>query len=87
MPLYEFCCDSCGDFEVWRSMADASNPAACPVCEAIARRIFSAPNISLNKGSLPRSGQEPRLVKRGDRELPKPKYSSSQGSRPWMISH
>lgn len=86
MPLYEFACETCGDFEAWRVMAEATAPMPCPECQITAKRIFSAPNISLNAGSLSKHTTEPRLVK-GDREPPPPRYSGQQGGRPWMISH
>lgn len=87
MPLYEFRCDACGEFEIWRSMAEASQPAHCPECETPARRIFSAPNVSLNSGSLSRYSKEPRVVKKSDREPSTPRHSSQAGGRPWMVSH
>lgn len=88
MPLYEFRCETCGEFEVWRSMAESSLPAACPACQTDARRIFSAPNVSLNRGRLPRADNHaPRLVQRRDREPSSPRYQAASSSRPWMIHH
>lgn len=89
MPLYEYDCANCGEFEAWRAMADVSLPMPCPCCEATARRIFSAPNISLNSGKALLRRQEakdPKLVKR-DRETASPRYQSQIGGRPWMIGH
>jgi putative FmdB family regulatory protein len=89
MPLYEFKCDRCGMFEQWRTLAEAGTPMLCPSCQAVAKRVFSAPNVNLNSGSLRlREGSEPRLVKPSqDREAATPKYSQQQNGRPWMISH
>jgi putative FmdB family regulatory protein len=86
MPLYEFKCNECGVFDLWRTMAESSSPADCPTCQAAARRIFSAPmllsgSLRLSKTANP----EPELVKR-DREPEPPKLKSPQG-RPWMITH
>ena len=87
MPLYEFRCDSCGDFEAWRTLAEYSNPMHCPTCDLVARRIFSPPSVNLNSGSLPR-GKEPRMIKRSPDPVPaKQRYNQQQGGRPWMISH
>jgi putative FmdB family regulatory protein len=89
MPLYEFRCDSCGEFEAWRTIAELSEPMQCPSCEGVAKRIFSPPNINLNVGSFQaKQGnvREPKLVKR-EREPEKPKYQSPQSGRPWMIGH
>jgi putative FmdB family regulatory protein len=87
MPLYEFHCVTCGEFDAWRTLAEATNPMPCPECNTIAKRIFSAPNISLNTGNLSRYSKEPRLVKKADCSPSTPKHSSPQGGRPWMISH
>ncbi|MBX2865146.1 MAG: zinc ribbon domain-containing protein [Leptolyngbyaceae cyanobacterium MAG.088] len=91
MPLYDYSCSDCGDFDVWRKMAEVSTPMHCPECNTVAKRIFTAPNISLNSASLiskVKGKAEPRLVQR--RQDPKPsspKNQSIQGGRPWMISH
>lgn len=88
MPLYEFRCETCGDFEVWRRMAEVGNPVHCPTCEAIARRLYSAPSVNLNSGSLSTlsGSSEPRVMKR-ETEPSQPRYQAAQGSRPWMVSH
>ena len=91
MPLYDYSCSDCGDFDVWRKMAEVSNPMHCPECNTVATRIFTAPNISLNSASLTsrvKGTSEPRLVQR--RQDPKPSSPRNQsipGGRPWMIAH
>ena len=90
MPLYEYRCDPCGEFEAWRSMSEYNAPLNCPECDRLATKIFSAPNINLNSGSLSRiatKSNEPRLVKTEQRETTKPRYQSSTSGRPWMFSH
>ena len=91
MPLYEYRCSPCGEFEAWRSMAEYNAPINCPNCDRFAVKIFSAPNINLNSGSLNaiarKQSAEPRLVKQEQREPTKPRYQSSTRDRPWMISH
>lgn len=90
MPLYEYRCNPCGEFEAWRSLAQYNAPINCPTCNQVAIKIFSAPNINLNSGSLSqlsRQSSEPRLVKQQPREPTKPRYQSSRSSRPWMFSH
>ena len=89
MPLYEYRCQSCGEFEAWRSMSEYNAPINCPDCNKVAIKIFSAPNINLNSGSLSAiaKSSEPRLVKQEQREPAKPRYKSSTGDRPWMVSH
>lgn len=91
MPLYEFRCAACGEFEAWRKMAEVGNPMNCPSCSAIATRIFSPPSVNLNQGSLSAiragDGGEPRVVKRKETEPGKARYQGPKTGRPWMIGH
>lgn len=89
MPLYDYECDRCGPFEVWHKMSETSAPRTCPECEAIAARIFTAPNISLGSGSLMKKvgSSEPRLVKRQGEPAKSKNQSTRSGTRPWMLSH
>ena len=45
MPVYDFTCDECGDFRVLRTIAERNDPASCPSCEMIARRLVLPPNL------------------------------------------
>ncbi len=91
MPLYEYRCKDCGEFEAWRSLSEYNAPMACPECDAVAVKIFTAPNINLNSGSLSAIAKnpatEPRVVKRKSTEPTKPRYQQVKSNRPWMISH
>lgn len=90
MPLYDYTCANCGDFEAWRTMAEVSQPMACPTCDDVAMRLLVAPNISLNGGSLKSrlgASAEPRLVKRQEKVTSMPKNQSQRGGRPWMLGH
>ena len=91
MPLYEYRCNPCGEFEAWRTMVEYNAPINCPECDRSATKIFSAPNINLNSGNLNAIARsksvEPRLVKQEPQEPTKPRYQSPAGNRPWMISH
>ena len=68
MPLYEYNCKDCGEFEAWRSLDEYNAPTACPECDDIAVKIFSVPNVNLNSGSFAAidkiNSAEPKLVKR-----------------------
>ena len=85
MPLYEFRCDGCGVFDSWRSMAESSNPAHCPGCDALGKRIFSPP-MTLSTGRIKKVSAEPELIKR-DLETKPPRVQYHSGTRPWMIGH
>lgn len=90
MPLYDYRCNDCGDFEAWRKLAELEIPMVCPQCESAAQRLFSPPNINLNSGSFSGgllSKAEPRLVKRKTWENSQPRSQTASGSRPWMIGH
>lgn len=90
MPLYEFNCDTCGQFEAWRTLAELEKPMLCPSCAVVSKRIFSPPMVNLNSGSLfsiaSKANSEPQVVKR-EKEPSSPKYQSPKGGRPWMIGH
>ncbi|KAM3097510.1 FmdB family zinc ribbon protein [Phormidesmis sp. 146-35] len=86
MPLYEFRCDDCGLFDVWRSLVESSNPAPCPDCDTPGKRIFSPPAVLSGTFRLKQESREPQLVKR-DREPKAPQVQYHAGSRPWMIGH
>ncbi|MBE9181963.1 zinc ribbon domain-containing protein [Oculatella sp. LEGE 06141] len=88
MPLYEFQCSTCGPFEQWRSMADATQPMQCPTCDTAARRIFSPPSLLLSSSLRLRQsqGSDPRVTTRSPEPTP-PKLHNHSHGRPWMISH
>jgi putative FmdB family regulatory protein len=46
MPTYDYACPECeARWEVTRAAADASEPAACPVCGADGRRAWTMPKL------------------------------------------
>jgi putative FmdB family regulatory protein len=85
MPLYEFRCDGCGVFDLWRSMSESSDPADCPDCNQRGKRIFSPP-MTLSIGRIKKVSAEPELVRR-DLEPKQPRVQYHSGSRPWMVGH
>lgn len=87
MPLYEFRCDACGSFEQWRTMAESSHPAFCPVCQAVAKRVFSPPAVLSHPLRLKQENSEPQLIKRSTDAKISSSYKSHASGRPWMISH
>lgn len=88
MPLYEYKCVACGPFDVWRPLAESSDPLACETCQEPAIRVFSPPMVLSNGLSQARpASREPRLVQTEPREPSKPKLQARAGGRPWMIDH
>ena len=46
MPTYDYGCPSCGArYERERPIAEAAEPAACPVCGEPGRRVFTMPRL------------------------------------------
>jgi putative FmdB family regulatory protein len=69
VPTYGYRCPSCGAFELVRPMAEASDPACCPDCGEVARRVFGGPALrtldpglrrALDAGA--RSSDSPQVV-------------------------
>jgi putative FmdB family regulatory protein len=46
MPIYEFRCASCADFEQVHPIDSVPDESDCPTCGAPARRRMSAPHLS-----------------------------------------
>jgi putative FmdB family regulatory protein len=46
VPEYAFSCEACGPFDVWRPVAEAGAPLACPTCAAPSVRLFTAPGLA-----------------------------------------
>lgn len=44
MPLYEYHCKGCGNFEIIRKFSDAPL-SACPTCSGAVEKLLSAPAI------------------------------------------
>ncbi|MGE0683386.1 MAG: FmdB family zinc ribbon protein [Candidatus Binatia bacterium] len=92
MPIYEFCCETCGPFECWRPMRESNYPMLCSACHEAARRIFSPPGLLLTAHSSRRRQEravEPRIVQRAPKAAPAAVRTSRRqtGGRPWQLSH
>jgi len=98
MPIYEFECTEHGSFELSRPIAQMREPAPCPDCGNIGKRLLSAPNLATGSALgrrvaavNERSRHEPRIVKReappSNGEPAKRTVHSSHGGYPWAIGH
>lgn len=46
MPTYGYACPECdARYDLERSVAEATDPAPCPVCGAAGRRVFTMPKL------------------------------------------
>jgi putative FmdB family regulatory protein len=91
MPFYPFTCESCGGFEEWRSMSEATRQAYCPVCQRPARRIYTPPSLVRTSSELRRvlgyeekSAHEPEM---GREPQGRPLPFQRRGGRtvPWAV--
>jgi len=91
MPVYEFLCATCGSFEQRRSLQEAGEPMACPVCQMMATRIYSTAGLILTSGTVRRrmeQSAEPRVVKRPAPAASSPAPLQQPGrGRPWQLGH
>jgi putative FmdB family regulatory protein len=98
MPIYEFECTEHGTFELMRPMAQVREPALCPDCSGLGKRLLSAPNFATGSALgrraaaiNERSQHEPRIVKRETAtpsgEPGKRTVQTSHGGYPWAIGH
>ena len=46
MAFYDYRCDADGVFEVSRPLGTAPGTVACPVCDAVATRVFTTPMLA-----------------------------------------
>ncbi len=97
MPRYEFHCEHCGSFECWRPLDEATVPMICPQCQAVARRVYTAPGLVKTPAAMgqalyraEKSAYEPEVIKReypvSEEEKPSQVVYQSHG-RPWQIGH
>lgn len=99
MPLYEFRCETCGLFDQWRTLSEATAPMVCPTCQSTAKRIYSVPGVITTPYALRRrveQSAEPKVVARPQGEESGSSHDhshkhSAQGhnhhGRPWMVGH
>jgi putative FmdB family regulatory protein len=92
MPIYEYSCERCGEFEVYLPVSAAGQPGRCPECTLEARRRFSAPMTRQSSDAQrsafareERSRHEPgRASAPTGAEMP---HRHGGPSQPWTISH
>ena len=91
MPVYEFFCATCGPFEQRRSLHEAGEPMACPMCQMVATRIYSTAGLILTSGKGRRhieQSAEPKVIKRLSPAEPSPApLQQSVHDRSWQLGH
>ena len=76
MPIYQYRCRDCGDFQAMKTIADRNSPEICPSCGVIARRIVLAPNLAVMNATVRRA----TAINEKSRHEPKVRESHSCGS-------
>jgi putative FmdB family regulatory protein len=73
MPLYDYCCSTCGPFRAFRPMRESSVPVDCPTCAEAAERMMQAPFLAdMNPHNRiahrrnEKSAHEPQVMSRKD---------------------
>jgi putative FmdB family regulatory protein len=91
VPIYAYTCETCGPFEFFRPMTEASAAAACPRCGAAARRVFTPPGLALLATPVRRaldgeekSAHEPDVI---NRKRGRPLPHGHAPAPPWVVSH
>lgn len=92
MLLYEFRCETCGPFEQWRALSEASLPMLCPTCQVVAKRVYSPPGIIMTPYALRHrveQSAEPKVVseKPVSHQHQAHGHSQADHGRPWMVGH
>jgi putative FmdB family regulatory protein len=103
MPRYDYTCPNCSQFEQWRPMREAAEPAICPTCGDLAPRAVAAPYLATMETSRrrarareERSADEPAVVRREDAPHLVERDRGEQGPRrlqhahgpyPWTVGH
>lgn len=95
MPMYQFLCHTCGQFERWRPFEEAANAILCPVCQRVAKRVYTAPGLSRVPPALSReldrarkSAYEPEVLTReqvASQEPASPRMVRKREGRPWLL--
>ena len=88
MPLYQFCCDSCGVFEKWMAIADFDKPASCPECQQQGKKSFSAsiPKLSNNPSSRQGNLNE-RTAKQAAQNTKQQSFQSNRDKSDFLESY
>lgn len=51
MPIYDYRCETCGEFEAWGKISESSAPAQCDICGDYVERIITAPSLAILGGA------------------------------------
>jgi putative FmdB family regulatory protein len=94
MPIYEFLCERCGPFDLWRSFDEAGAAQTCPVCRSVAKRVYSAPGFARTPPALAsardraeKSAYEPEVIAQsrpGTEPIGRQVRHQTHGA-PWML--
>ncbi|USG65958.1 zinc ribbon domain-containing protein [Brevibacillus ruminantium] len=67
MPTYQFTCETCGVFDLYRSMAHAGDLSHCPECQKPAVRVYSPVGLITSSKALRTRVEQssvPKVVKK-----------------------
>ncbi|AWX57271.1 MULTISPECIES: FmdB family zinc ribbon protein [Brevibacillus] len=103
MPRYDYMCEECGPFVQWLKISELTDSVACPDCQQLSKRMFSAPGLIMTPQALRQRierGVEPKVVRKHSHSHEGAGCSHNHGSqaqrghthsrggkRPWMVGH
>jgi putative FmdB family regulatory protein len=82
MPIYPFACETCGVFDLHRSIAQAAEPGHCPECRKPAARLFSPVGLVTSSQAVRTRSEQNTLLNVVKKEPPR-----SSGHRHGRYGH
>ena len=86
MPLYDYSCDSCGEFRDWKDISQSSKPAPCPSCGNPSVRTIASPfladmssNTRIAHQRNEKSAHEPKIMSRKELDRSGTRRSGAHG--------
>lgn len=87
MPRYTFLCESCGEYEAWKSMSSDVANDLCPECNEHTKRVYNGFQVSKMDSRLKNhieQGMTPKVVTKNN--LPQSNMKKRNSNpRPWMM--
>ncbi len=87
MPRYTFLCESCGEYDTWKSMSSDVANDVCPDCNEDTKRVYNGFQVSKMDSKIKdhiEQGMTPKVVTKNN--LPQSNMKQqNRNPRPWMM--
>lgn len=87
MPRYTFLCESCGEYDAWKSMSSDVANDVCPSCKEATKRVYNGFQVSKMDSNLKNhieQGMTPKVVTKNNLP-PSNMKQQNRNPRPWMM--